>query len=175
MKKFEAEVKMILGIYNDAWEKNWGFVPMNEEEFLHMAKDMKAVLDPNMLLIAEVRGEPVAFALALPDVNQAMIKIKDGKLFPTGLVKLLWNLKGPGKRKTINRARMITLGIKRDFRNYGIGPLFYSEYFTRAPKYGYPSGEASWILEDNVAMNRALEHMCGEKTKTYRIYDRALA
>ena len=175
MKKFEQEVDMILEIYNDAWEKNWGFVPMEPEEFRHMAKDMKAIVDPELLLIAEVRGKPAAFALTLPDVNQAIVKVRDGELFPTGLIKLLWNLKGPGRKKTINRCRILTLGIKKAYREYGIGPLLYSEYLKRGPGNGYPVGEASWILEDNKPMNKALQHMCGERTKVYRIYDRTLA
>jgi hypothetical protein len=174
MSKFEEEVDMILEIYNDAWESNWGFVPMEPEEFRHMAKDMKMIVDPELLLIAEVRGEPAGFALTLPDVNQAFHKIKDGKLLPTGIFKLLWNLKGPGRKGTINRCRVLTLGIKKAYRNFAIGPLLYTEYFKRGPALGYPVGEASWILEDNLAMNKALEHMCGERTKVYRIYDRAL-
>lgn len=174
MKKFEQEVDIILDIYNDAWEKNWGFVPMDAEEFRHMAKDMKAIVDPELLLICEVAGEPAGFALTLPDVNQAIKTVKNGELLPTGLFKLLWNLKGPGRRKTINRCRILTLGIKKAYRELAIGPLLYSEYLKRGPAQGYPVGEASWILEDNRPMNRALQHMCGERTKVYRIYDRAL-
>lgn len=174
-RDFEREVDLILDIYNDAWEKNWGFVPMDKEEFRHMAKDMKAILDPELLLIAEVRGEPAAFGLALPDVNQAIAKVRDGKLLPTGIFKLLWNTKGPGRRKTINRMRILTLGIRKAYRNYALGPLLYAEYFKRGPASGYQVGEASWILEDNKPMNSALAHMCGERTKVYRIYDRPLA
>lgn len=175
MNDFDNEIKRVLDIYNDAWEKNWGFVPMSDEEFRHMAKDMKSILDPNLLLIAEVRGEPVAFALALPDVNQAIKKVKNGKLLPFGLLKLLWNTKGPGRKTTINRCRVLTLGIKKQYQALGVGPILYLEYLKRGPASGYPVGEASWILEDNVAMNRALEHMCGKRTKVYRIYDRTLA
>ncbi|MBC7386778.1 MAG: N-acetyltransferase [Cryobacterium sp.] len=174
MNEFDKEIAIILDIYNDAWEKNWGFVPMTPEEFRHMAKDMKAILDPSLLLIAEVRGEPVAFSLALPDVNQAQKTVKNGKLLPFGLIKLLWNLKGPGKKKTMDRCRILTLGIKRKYQTLGIGPVLYLEYLKRAPAAGYPAGEASWILEDNVAMNRALVHMSGKPTKVHRIYDRAL-
>jgi hypothetical protein len=175
MNEFDAEIERILDIYNDAWEKNWGFVPMEPDEFRHMAKDMKPIVDPRLVLMVEVRGQPAGFGLTVPDVNQAFKKVKDGKLFPTGLVKLLWNLKGPGKRKTINRCRIITLGIKKAYRELGLGPLLYSEYFKRGPSCGYPVGEASWILEDNVPMTKALEHMCGERYKVYRIYDRPIA
>ena len=174
MKDFDKEVETILEIYNDAWEKNWGFVPMNDEEFRHMAKDMKMILDPELLLIAEVRGQPAAFALALPDVNQALKKIPDGRLLPFGLLKLLWNLKGPGKKRTLNRCRILTLGIKKAYREAGIGPVLYLEYLKRGPANGYPTGEASWILEDNRPMNRALELMAGKRTKVYRIYDQVI-
>ncbi|MFN7685638.1 MAG: N-acetyltransferase [Oligoflexia bacterium] len=174
MRRYEEEVDRILEIYNDAWEDNWGFVPMSPEEFRHMAKDMKAIVDPELLLIGEVRGEPAGFALALPDVNQVFKKIPDGKLLPTGLLKLLWYTKGPARRSVMNRCRVLTLGIKKAYRNFSMGPLFYTEYLRRGPAAGYPVGEASWILEDNRAMNRALELMCGNRTKVYRIYDRAI-
>ena len=175
VKDFDNEVERILDVYNDAWEKNWGFVPMTTEEFRHMAKDMKPIMDPNLLLIAEVQGKTAGFALCLPDVNQAIKKVKDGKLFPFGLIKLLWNTKGPGRKKTINRCRILTLGIKKAYREEGIGPLLYAEYLKRGPGNGYPVGEASWILEDNIPMNRALSSMCGERTKVYRLYDKTLA
>jgi hypothetical protein len=174
MNQFSQEIDRIISVYNDAWEKNWGFVPMDEEEFKHMAKDMKAVVDPELILIAEVRGEVAGFSLALPDVNQAFKKLKDGKLSPIGLVRLIWNLKGPGKKKTINRLRILTLGIKQNYRSLALGPLFYTEYFKRANRLGYAVGECSWILEDNVAMNKALKLMSATKTKTYRIYDRSI-
>ena len=174
MKDFDQEVEHILEVYNDAWEKNWGFVPMDSKEFHHMAKDMKAIVDPNLLLIAEINGEVVGFGLTLPDVNQAIHKVKDGRLFPTGIFKLLWNLKGPGRRKTINRCRVITLGVKKKYQDLALGPLFYSEYLRRSQDYLYQRGEASWILEDNRPMNKALMMMSGERSKVYRIYDRGL-
>lgn len=174
VKKFDEEVEKILEIYNDAWEKNWGFVPMGPDEFRHTAKEMKAIMDPALAMIVEKNNEMVAFGLAVPDVNQAIKKIPNGKLLPFGLFKLLWNLKGPGKKKTINRCRIITLGIKQKYRNSGIGPLLYVEYLKQGPGNGYPVGEASWILEDNIPMNRALEGMGAFKYKTYRVYDRAI-
>jgi hypothetical protein len=174
IKEFDKEVERIFAIYNDAWESNWGFVPMEPEEFRHLAKDLRPVVDPELCLIVELRGEIVGFGLSLPDVNQAIKKVKDGKLFPTGIFKLLWNIKGPGKKKTINRCRIITLGIRRAFREAGIGPILYTEYLKRGPALGYPIGEASWVLEDNQPMNKALALMCGKRSKVYRIYDRTL-
>jgi hypothetical protein len=174
MSEFEKEIDMLLQVYNDAWEENWGFVPMTEAEFRHMAKALKLILDPELLLIAEVQGEAAGFGLCLPDLNQVLKKIPDGKLFPFGMLKLLWNLKGPGKRSTLNRCRIITLGIKKKFRHLQLGPLLYFEYYKRGPKAGYPVGEASWVLEDNIAVNKATQNMSGKRTKTYRIYDRPL-
>lgn len=174
LKKFEEEVDLILEIYNDAWENNWGFVPMENAEFRHLAKDMKAIVDPRLVLVAEVDGKAAGFSLALPDVNQVFAKIPNGKLLPTGLVKLLWYLKGPGRKSTINRCRIITLGVRKEYQQLGLGPLFYTEYLRRGPAFGYPTGECSWILEDNIPMNRALEFMGAKRTKTYRVYDTSL-
>lgn len=172
---WQSEVEKIRGIYNDAWESNWGFVPMNDEEFSHMAKDMKSVVDPELLLIAEVHGEPAAFGLALPDVNRAIHKVKDGRLFPAGIFKLLWHMKGPGRKTTIDRCRVVTLGIKKQYREHALGPLLYLEYMRRATRLGYRYGEASWILEDNRPMIHAIELLMGKRSKAYRIYAQPLA
>jgi hypothetical protein len=174
LKNFDHEVEQVLKIYNDAWEKNWGFVPMDSEEFRYLAKDLKMIIDPGLCLIAEIRGEAVGFSLTLPDVNQAFKKVKSGKLLPTGLFKILWHTQGPGRKKTINRVRIVTLGIKREFREVGLGPLFYTESQKRALERGYEWGEASWILEDNKPMNSALKYMGGERSKVYRIYQKSL-
>jgi len=92
MSDFDNEARRINSIYRDAWEKNWGFVPMTEEEFFHMARQLKQIIDPNLVIIAEHEGKPVAFSLAVPDVNQALIHL-NGKLLPLGLLKLLWHTK----------------------------------------------------------------------------------
>ncbi|MCH7679773.1 hypothetical protein IID10_10480, partial [candidate division KSB1 bacterium] len=92
MKDFKNEIAIVQGIYNDAWESNWGFVPMEKAEFLHMARDLKPVLDPDIVFIAEVDGEPAGFSLALPDYNQILKEI-NGRLFPFGIFKLLLNKK----------------------------------------------------------------------------------
>ena len=173
-REFDREVGRMLEIYNDAWEANWGFVPMDEREFRHMAREIKMIFDPRLILIAEVKGAAAGFALTLPDVNQAFAKVRDGKLFPTGLLKLLWHLKGPFKHNTVNRVRILTLGIRRAYRELGLGPMFYVEYFRRGQALGYERGEASWILEDNKPMNAALRMMGARKSKIYRIYDRPL-
>ncbi len=172
MAAFDSEVDLLLDIYNDAWEKNWGFVPMRPAEFRAMAKDMKLVVDPELCLIAEVEGKAVAFALALPDINQALVHVKEGRLTPLNLLKLFWYLKGPAAKRTITQFRVITLGVRKTYQESGIGPLMYTEFWRRGVAKGLCEAEASWILENNVPMNTALEALGAEKTKVYRIYER---
>jgi len=166
MRDFEGEIARIHDIYNKAWEKNWGFVPMSPEEFRHIAKDMKQIIDPDLVFIAEAEGKPVGFSLSLPNINQALIHT-NGRLFPTGLLKLLWHTKIKNK---INSVRIVTLGIIPEYQKRGIDAVFYVDTYKVGPEKGYTWGEMSWILEDNFAMVRAAELMGGEKYKRYRIY-----
>jgi GNAT superfamily N-acetyltransferase len=166
MKEYDAEVERINEIYNKAWSKNWGFVPMSKEEFRYAARDMKQIVDPDMVLIAEVQGRPVGFCLSLPNINQAL-KYTNGRLFPTGLIKLLWHTKIKNK---VDSVRIITLGIIPEYQKRGIDTLFYLETFRVGPTRGYNWGEMSWILEDNFAMVRAAELMGTKVYKRYRMY-----
>jgi GNAT superfamily N-acetyltransferase len=168
MKHFDRDVEIVRTIYNDAWEKNWGFVPMTRHEIEHMAKQLKPVVDPEMVVFAEVRGEPVAFGLGLPDFNVAL-KHVGGELFPFGFLALLWH------KRHIDQARVLTLGVKAGYRASGIDALLIHELYTRGHRRGYVQGEFSWILEDNLAMRRPLENIGGTVYKTYRVYDRPLA
>ncbi len=174
MRKFDREVDTILEIYNHAWGKNWGFVPMDDIEFRHMAKDMKLILDPRLCLIAEVGDEPAAFGLTLPNINQVLKKIPDGLLFPFGIFKLLWYFFGPGRKSTITESRLMALGIKKEYQSLGLGALLYAEYLQRSPALGMPVGEASWILEDNHEMLDRLEAANAKQTRRYRLYQKAL-
>ena len=166
MKKYDSEIDLISGIYNKAWSKNWGFVPMSNDEFRHMAKDMKQIVDPDLINIAEVDGKAVGFCLSLPNINQALIRT-NGRLFPTGLIKLLWHTKIKSK---IDSVRIITMGIVPEYQKRGIDNLLYLEIFRVGPSKGYMWGELSWILEDNYAMVRAAELMGTRMYKRYRIY-----
>jgi hypothetical protein len=167
LKDFDNEVERLKGIYNSAWIKNWGFVPMTDNEFSHMAKDLKSFVDPDLTLIAEINGDPVGFSLALPDINQALIKI-NGRLFPFGILKLLWYM------RKIDTFRVITLGVKEPFRRMGIEGLFYFETFKRGLEKGYQMAEMSWVLEDNVLMSRGIESIEAKVYKRYRIYEKRL-
>jgi hypothetical protein len=164
MKEFEAELEKVRYIYNNAWAKNWGFVPMTPEEFDFIANDFKKIIDPDLVLLAEIKGKPVGFSLALPDYNQIFAKIPSGKLFPLGWLKFL-----TGKSK-INSLRVITLGVVQELQHTGIGGIFYLETFDRGTKKGYISAEMSWILEDNELMVKSANLMGGKPYKIYRIY-----
>jgi GNAT superfamily N-acetyltransferase len=167
MKRFEEEVALVRDLYNAAWERNWGFVPMTDAEVEHMAKQLKSVIDPDLTLIGTVDGEPAGFALALPDVNQAL-RHANGRLFPFGIFKLLWHL------RRVDRLRVVTLGLLPRHRRSGLDALFYWEIFGRGTDKGYHRAESSWVLEDNHPMLRALDKMGFRHYKTYRLYERAL-
>jgi hypothetical protein len=159
-------VELLNDVYNQAWSKNWGFVPMSVEEFRHMAKDMKQIVDPDLVFIAEVDGNPVGFSLTLPNVNQ-VLKYTNGRLFPTGLLKLLWHTKVKNK---IDSVRILTLGIIPEYQKRGLDTLFYLNTFDVGTSKGYKWAEMSWILEDNIMILRALEHLDGRVYKKYRVY-----
>jgi hypothetical protein len=168
MKKFWDDVAIIKKIYNDAWSNNWGFVPMTDAEFKHMAKDMKPAIDPRVLLIAEKNCEPVAFSLALPDFNLAFKKV-NGRLFPTGLLKLLYHA------RHIHQVRVLALGIAKKVQNFnGLGAALYYESFRRGVEAGYRSCEFSWTLEINDLINRSMSLFGAEIYKRYRIYRKQL-
>ncbi|MEJ7587722.1 MAG: hypothetical protein WKI04_09200 [Ferruginibacter sp.] len=160
LKDFKNEVQKIMKVYNAAWEDNTGFVPMTEDEFKYLAKDLKLILDKDFAMVAELNGKVIGFALAIPDVNQVLIKIKRGRLFPTGIFKLLF-----GKKK-INYVRVLALGVNKEYRKAGIEAFFYAEIIQKAIDKKISGGEASWILEDNEMMNKGLIKM---NAKVYKL------
>ena len=167
LKQLDREVEKIKEIYNAAWEKNWGFAPLTDTEIRHLAKDLKPIVDERFALMAEVHDEPVGFALALPDYNQAL-KHVNGRLLPFGWLKLLWY------RRKIDRVRVFTLGLKPEYRRTGIDALFYVRMFESAVESGIEGAEAGWILEDNWGMRRGMERMGAHVHKTYRVYGKEL-
>ena len=168
MRDFTAEVARIKQVYNAAWEKNWGFVPMTDAEFDQLAADLKQTLEPDLALIAEDHGEPIGFSLTLPDLNQALKRV-DGRLtrfgLPIGLARLLWY------RRKIDRVRLMALGIKSGWRRRGIDAVLVVETIRRAHQQGYAGGEISWTLEDNDLINRAIEAAGCTQSKKYRVYE----
>ncbi|MEW5737562.1 MAG: GNAT family N-acetyltransferase [Myxococcota bacterium] len=172
LKDWDNEVRRIKDIYNSAWEKNWGFVPMTDAEFDLLGKELKMVLNPKLVLFAEVKGEPVAFCITTPDANQA-IKKANGRLttfgMPIGLVKMLLEL------KRIKQGRLIAMGIKKEFRKRGLDSVLFLETFRACKELGWWGGEIGWTLEDNDMVNRAIELFGCKKYKTYRVYEKSLA
>ena len=170
MKHFDQEIELVKSLYNKAWEKNWGFVPMTEHEIDHLAKQFKPVIVPDLLTFAEKDGVPVGFALAIPDFNVVFRTNRQGRLTPWVVIRLLWAL----KREKIRRARIPLLGVVPEFRGRGLDSVLYHWIWTKAAEHGIYWGEGGWILEDNPAMNLGLTKMGFTVYKTLRMYDRPL-
>jgi GNAT superfamily N-acetyltransferase len=168
MGRFADEVARIRSVYNSAWERNWGFVPMTDAEFDKLARDLEPVVHPELCLVAEDQGEPVAFSLTVPDVNQALRHV-GGRLtrfgLPLGLATLLW------QQRRIRRVRLMALGIKEGWRRRGLDAVLIVETIRRADRLGYEGGEVSWTLEDNDLVNRAIEGAGARRSRVYRVYE----
>ena len=167
MKRFDAEVELIKALYNSAWEKNWGFVPLTEAEIDHLAKQLKPIVVPDLVIYAELEGRIVGFGVGLPDFNLALLHNRSGRMFP-GILKVLWHA------RKIHRARILLLGVIPEFRGRGVDALLYQKVWENSVKHGMPSGEAGWILEDNALMNKAATQLGFRVSKTFRIYDKSL-
>ena len=163
-KHFWQDVALVRKVYNEAWEKNWGHIPMTEGELDYMAKQLKPVVEPRLVVFAFVDGELAGFGLALPDFNVAL-KHMNGSLFPFGWAKALWY------SRRITTTRVLTLGVLNKFRRTGVGELIQLELMINAQKLGVTGAEFSWILEDNLLMRTALEKMGASAYRTYRLYD----
>ncbi len=168
LKNFRAEVDRCWEIYNSAWDANWGFFPMSKESFFHEAQVLKYIVLPQFTFMAEVDGDPAGFMIIVPDFHHAFKAVGNGKLFPTGLFKLL------AAKKRLKTGRIMILGAKPEYRNRGIFALFASEMFRRGKEFGALGAEASWILEDNDKLNRPLESMGAKEYRRWRIYDRKI-
>jgi GNAT superfamily N-acetyltransferase len=170
-RNLQEEVTKFLEVYNSAWERNWGFVPLTEKEVRHYAKQLKPVLDENWAMIAERTdtGEVVGAALTLPDFNQVLAKVKDGRLLPFGWLAALRN------RKNVTQVRVFALGVKPEYQHTGVAARMYQAHFDAAERTPQTGGEMGWILETNKAMNRAMEGMGGKVVRKYRVYERELS
>ena len=171
LKNVAAESERLREIYNASWSDNWGFVPFTEREFEFMAKELRPIVNPDVTLIAEVEGEPVAFSLCVPDINVAL-RAANGRLtrfgLPIGLAKLLFY------KSRLKTCRLVALGVKPEYRGRGIAEtLIFQSIEAVMIKLGW-SGECSLVLENNTLMNRFLQAIGAEKYKTYRIYSRRL-
>lgn len=162
----EQEARKVLQLYNEAWAGNWGFVPPSWDEFWHTAKDLKAVLAADFSFVAEVDGEIVGFMLIARDVNRLLRDMPSGRLWPTNVVRLV-----RGTQKILS-GRVVLLGLKTEYRNRGLFPLFAYEAARRALEVHAEGAEASWILDDNESIVAPLEAMGLAAYKRWRIYER---
>jgi GNAT superfamily N-acetyltransferase len=168
-RNFESEVRAFMEVYNAAWENNWGFVPLTDDELRAYAKELKPILDENWAWIAESEdGKVVGAALSIPDYNQVLKKL-NGRLLPIGWAKALV------ARRKIDSVRVFALGVKREWQHTGVAAKFYVEHFNSAGRTPQTWGEMGWILESNTAMNRGMEAMNGRIVKRYRLYEKPLA
>jgi GNAT superfamily N-acetyltransferase len=171
MKNWDSEVALIKKIYNQAWEKNWGFVPLTSAEFDAIESELKPIIDPNIVFFVEKDGETVGFSLSLPDANQIIHKLRPGttvigSYIAAGRMLLM--------KKQINRLRVFAFGVLEEYRGKGVDAMMYYETFKAALAHGYQWGEASWILENNEAMNAPIRAMNAELYKRYRVYEKSL-
>lgn len=167
MDEFDAEAERIRSIYNDAWSENWGYVPLTEAEFDQLAEEMEQIVDPVLVHLLEVEDEPVAFAVALPDLNEVLRYVRDGRLFPTGLLKLLLYT----QLFDVSSCRMALMGVRKKYQGRGFGTLLVHETVEHGIPAGYDECELSWVLDSNRVMINQLEAFGAVRDKEYAMYE----
>jgi hypothetical protein len=172
-KHFQEDLDIVFSIFNDAWADNWGFVPFTQKELVHLVNDLKLLINDKLVSIAEVDGEPAAFIVALPNLNE-VIQDCNGKLLPFGWLKILWRL----KVKFPETVRVMLMGVLKKYQNSPLGAALAYEVIDDVQKAGIKCGmkkaELSWILEDNLAMRNIIRDGGAREYKTYRIYSKGL-
>ena len=167
VKHIHNEVPVIMDIYNECWEDNWGFVPMTQREMDMMADELKLIMLPQLAPLVEINGEPVAFAISLPDANQAFRRAGGS------LIKAVLALKVPLFRTRISQVRVMLLGVRKAFRGRGLEALLIDRVISSSIEMGMGRGELSWILEDNMPMRKILENdLNADPYRIYRIYQK---
>ncbi|NBC17082.1 MAG: hypothetical protein GVY18_07175 [Bacteroidetes bacterium] len=170
MDRFDEEARTILDIYNDAWANNWGHVPMTTSEFERLAKDLKQIVDPEIVFLLEKDGEPIAFSISLPNLNLALRHVHDGRLFPFGLPKLLAYAQFGG----VYECRMPLMGVRQQYQGRALDTLLVLATIENGPKHGYDACEMSWVLDTNSVMKNSLEDMGGVVDKQYAMFEMSL-
>jgi len=172
--RFDEDAAIILAILNDAWGDNWGFVPITDHEVAHFGKQLKPIVFEDLIRIAELDGEPVAFMMTLPDLNEALGPL-NGSLYPFGWAKLLWWLRRP----KVRTMRVPLMGVVKKLQASRMASqlaFMMIEYIRRAAisRYGATRGEIGWILDDNQGMNAIAEAIESHVNKVYTVYEKAL-
>jgi hypothetical protein len=173
-KNLARELEVIVSIANDAWSANWGFVPWTQDEMVALGNNLKMLVSGDYIAITEYKGEPVAMAVSLPNIND-WIRGLNGRLLPFGWARLAWNLFGRPPRAI----RMPLMGVRTAYHGTALGGVFGMAAIARVRNFhvsrGTVKGELSWILEDNMPMRRMIENFGGKPYKTYRIYEKPIA
>ena len=174
LKHFDRDAQIIIGILNDAWSNNWGFVPFTESEIAHTGKKLKPLVREDLILIAEYDGRPVAFMMTLPDLNEVILKVR-GKLLPFGWARLLWWLRKP-RGRTI---RVPLMGVLKEYQSSRLASqlafmMIEDIRRTAVQNYGFTRGEIGWILEDNQGMVAIADAIVSHLNREYSIYEKAL-
>lgn len=167
MARFDEDAAVILDVYNEAWSRNWGHVPMTSAEFRQLASQLKKVVDPRMVYIVEHEGAPIAFSISLPNLNQVLRQVKDGRLFPLGLLRIL----AGSKFGAINEVRTLLMGVRLSWQGRGLDAILNHATISNGPRYGYVASELSWVLDSNPKLINSLVHIGGVKDKEYAMYE----
>lgn len=167
-KGFREDLHQMLDIFNKAWASNWGMVPVTEAEGDAIAADLKPIVNPALTGIATLAGQPAGMIICVPNINEILRHIPDGRLFPTGWYKLLSGL------KKLNGFRTMLMGVLPEFRNKGIDALMIDKAVSCGQRDGFDYCELSWVLEDNVAMNSLAEKAGGKRYRTYRLFEASI-
>lgn len=167
MRRFMQEVELVRQLFNAGWQGNWGAVPLEDAEIAHLARQLKPVVVPDLVIFAEHHGQAIGFAAALPDMNVALRANPSGRLFP-GLLRVLW------AKRRITRLRVILLGVLAEWHGRGVDALLYRRIWENGRARGYDWAEAGWVLEDNQPMINGLRRMGFRAYKTYRVYERPI-
>jgi len=167
MSRFEADVRLIVDLFNDAWSRNWGFVPMSQREIDAMAKELKPIVAPWLCSFLIRDGEEVGFWLGIPDYNSVLLKLK-GRLFPFGFLKLL------RAKRRLSMMRVLLMGVRKEHQHLGLDIALYSDICKTGLGNGVTSAECGWVLETNAAMINTMERAGGRRWRTYRVFERDL-
>ena len=173
MRQWDSEIEKIKEIYNKAWAKNWGAIPLTEAEMNQLEEELKPFIDPGIVFFVEQEGKPIAFAAPLPNIYEPLKKVnaKPGQPAWWQLLKLLWHWKIAGG---ISSVRVFLLGVLEEYRGLGLDGLLYYDLLKAGLPRGYIDVEMSWILETNDMMNRGIQMLGGEVYKTYRVFRKPL-
>jgi GNAT superfamily N-acetyltransferase len=167
-KDFQRRAQQVKAIFNEAWGENWGHLPFTEKQFKYLFSEMNRIAIPELTYFAEAGGKTIGFSLTIKDANQALKKAK-GRLFPFGLLQILWGL------NKVTRLRTIVMGVLKEYRNRGIETAFYINTIENGRAMGYSQSECSQVVETNTKMIRGLEAIGAKRYKTYRLYEKSIA